>query len=166
MYKIRNHQHIIDILFILSLFCCFAASAVVVILFGANIYRSTVNRMEDNYTARTSIAYITEKIRQSDESGALTLRGENGTQILMLNTVINDIPYATSLYEYDGWLYELFARSDIELPLDAGTPIMEISSLQFTQVSPQLLLVSFKDASGVETSVYISTHSDSEAAYE
>ena len=57
MYKSRENQHMIDILFVLSLFCVFAVSSVVIILFGAHIYRSTVSQMDDNYTARTSIAY-------------------------------------------------------------------------------------------------------------
>lgn len=56
MYKSRENQHMIDILFVLSLFCVFAVSSVVIILFGAHIYRSTVSQMDDNYTARTSIA--------------------------------------------------------------------------------------------------------------
>ena len=117
MYKSRENQHMIDILFVLSLFCVFAVSSVVIILFGAHIYRSTVSQMDDNYTARTSIAYITEKIRQADEKNAIEIRNENGHQILMMTTMIDDTAYATSLYEYDGWLYELFARTDIELPL-------------------------------------------------
>lgn len=117
MYKSRENQHMIDILFVLSLFCVFAVSSVVIILFGAHIYRSTVSQMDDNYTARTSIAYITEKIRQADEKNAIEIRNENGHQILMMTTMIDDTAYATSLYEYDGWLYELFARTDIELSL-------------------------------------------------
>ena len=164
MYKSRENQHMIDILFVLSLFCVFAVSSVVIILFGAHIYRSTVSQMDDNYTARTSIAYITEKIRQADEKNAIEIRNENGHQILMMTTMIDDTAYATSLYEYDGWLYELFARTDI--PLDAGQPIMEIQELTFSQISPRLLSVSFVDGTGDSTSLYISTHSNTEVSHE
>lgn len=166
MYKNHDNQHMIDILFVLSLFGIFAVSAVIVILFGANIYQNTVTQMDHNYTARTSIAYITEKIRQADSSDGIQICDKDGTQILMLTDVINDIPYATSLYEYDGWLYELFARTDIELPLDAGQPIMEINSLTFIQRSSSLLEVSFCDADGENTTIYISTHSDPEVCHE
>ena len=166
MYKSRENQHMIDILFVLSLFCVFAVSSVVIILFGAHIYRSTVSQMDDNYTARTSIAYITEKVRQADEKNAIEIRNENGHQILMMTTMIDDTAYATSLYEYDGWLYELFAHTDIELPLDAGQPIMEIQELTFSQISPRLLSVSFVDGTGDSTSLYISTHSNTEVSHE
>ena len=84
----------------------------------------------------------------------------------MLTSVINDIPYATSLYEYNGWLYELFARTDIELPLDAGQPVMEVSSLSFKEISPSLLSVSITDSTGEAETIYVSIHSDSEAAHE
>ena len=60
MYKSRENQHMIDILFVLSLFCVFAVSSVVIILFGAHIYRSTVSQMDDNYTARTSYVVRTK----------------------------------------------------------------------------------------------------------
>ena len=153
MYKSRENQHMIDILFVLSLFCVFAVSSVVIILFGAHIYRSTVSQMDDNYTARTSIAYITEKIRQADEKNAIEIRNENGHQILMMTTMIDDTAYATSLY-------------DIELPLDAGQPIMEIQELTFSQISPRLLSVSFVDGTGDSTSLYISTHSNTEVSHE
>ena len=122
--------------------------------------------MDDNYTARTSIAYITEKMRQADEKNAIEIRNENGHQILMMTTMIDDTAYATSLYEYDGWLYELFVRTDIELPLDAGQPIMEIQELTFSQISPRLLSVSFVDGTGDSTSLYISTHSNTEVSHE
>ena len=166
MYKSRENQHMRDILFVLSLFCVFAVSSVVIILFGAHIYRSTVSQMDDNYTARTSIAYITEKIRQADEQNAIEIRNEGGHQILMMTTIIDGTTYATSLYEYNGWLCELFARTDIDLPLDAGQPIMEIQQLAFSQISPRLLSVSFVDGTGDSTSLYVSTHCTTEVSHE
>ena len=42
MHKKANNQHMIDILFVLSLFCVFALSSVILILFGADIYKKTV----------------------------------------------------------------------------------------------------------------------------
>lgn len=166
MKKKTEQQHIIDILFVLSLFCVFAVSSVLLILLGADIYKKTVQQMGSNYTARTSIAYITEKIRQTDTEYAIEITTQNDTQVLMLNNTINGIPYATSLYEYDGYLYELFARADLELPLDAGQPVMELQALSFTQPEPNVLKITFTDASGENTTLYVSMHSRMEADYE
>ena len=73
MNKQTYQQHMIDILFVLSLFCVFAVSSALLILFGADIYKKTVQQMENNYSTRTSIAYITEKIRQSDIEHAIKI---------------------------------------------------------------------------------------------
>ena len=159
MKKQTGLHHMIDILFVLSLFCVFAVSSVLLILFGADIYKKTVQQMDSNYTSRTSIAYITEKIRQSDTENAINIVSQDGTQILMLTNIINGIPYATSLYEYDGYLYELFARTDLELPLDAGQPVMELHSLTFSLLEPNILEITFTDASNEDQIIYVSMHS-------
>lgn len=166
MKKHTEHRHMIDILFVLSLFCVFAASSVLLILFGADIYKKTVHQMDSNYTSRTSIAYITEKIRQSDTADSIQITTQEGTQVLMLTNVINGIPYATSLYEYNGYLYELFARTDIELPLDAGQPVMELQQLSFSQISSNVLEIRFTDSTAEEQIIYVSMHSRMEAGNE
>lgn len=166
MKKRAGQQHMIDILFVLSLFCVFAISSVLLILFGSDIYKKTVQQMDENYTSRTSISYITEKIRQSDVECAIRIVTQDNTQILMLTQVINDIPYATSLYEYDGYLYELFARTDLDLPLDAGQPVLELHSLSFKQIVPNILEISFSEEINSEQKIYVSTHSNMEVYHE
>lgn len=166
MKKHTEHRHMIDILFVLSLFCVFAASSVLLILFGADIYQKTVQQMDSNYSSRTSIAYITEKIRQSDTANAIQITTQDDTQVLMLTNIIDGIPYATSLYEYDGYLYELFARTDIDLPLDAGQPVMELHKLSFSLVSPNTLEIRLTDTSTEEQTIYVSIHSRMEAEHE
>lgn len=65
-------KHSTDILFVLLLFLVFTSSALAVILLGAKIYQNTASRMESNYTVRTALAYVTEKIRHADESGTIS----------------------------------------------------------------------------------------------
>lgn len=166
MNKPTGHHHMVDILFVLSLFCVFAVSSVLLILFGANIYKKTVQQMDSNYTSRTSIAYITEKIRQSDTANSIYLTSQEETQVLMLINTINGIPYATSLYEYDGYLHELFARTDMKLPLDAGQPIMELHDLSFSQITPNILEIRFIDSTAEQQIIYVSMHSTMEDNYE
>ncbi|MBQ6994256.1 MAG: DUF4860 domain-containing protein [Lachnospiraceae bacterium] len=166
MKKQTYQQHMIDILFVLSLFCVFAVSSALLILFGADIYKKTVQQMENNYSSRTSIAYITEKIRQSDIEHAIKIISQDDTQILMLTNIINNVPYATSLYEYDGYLYELFARTDLKLPLDAGQPIMGLHSLSFSQIEPNILEITFSIDNESKQTIYVSTHSNMEVKHE
>ena len=154
----ENGRHMIDLLFVLSLFCVFAVSSVVLILFGADIYNKTVSSMNDNYASRTSVAYITEKIRQSDIYDSIRIDDSLGYERLLMARNINGMEYATSLYEYDGYLYELFARTDIELPIDAGQQVIALTALNFEFVSDNLLKVTFCDESEKETELFINLH--------
>ena len=70
--KQENH-HIVDVLFVLALFCVFAVSALILLLIGANVYQKTVNDMDANYNGRTAVSYITEKIRQNDSDSAVSV---------------------------------------------------------------------------------------------
>lgn len=162
-----NKRHLIDILFVLSLFCIFAFSSVALIMFGSHIYKNTLANMDYNFSTRTCSSYLTEKIRQADKSGSIEILKSENQAILMLHTQIDNLEYATALYEYDKHLYELFARTDTPLPLDAGQEIMEISNLQFTFVTSSILQISYTDATGIPNILYVSTHSsDTEATYE
>ena len=80
----------------------------------------------------------------------------------MLTGEINGVTYATSLYEYNGYLYELFSRADIELPLDAGQPIMEIEKLRFKKCNDNLLEISFYDADNSLNTIYVNVHTGSQ----
>ena len=69
----KQQRHIIDIFFVIALFCLFALSAIFLISIGADIYGKTVTNMEDNFNTRTALAYITEKVRQSDKDGQISV---------------------------------------------------------------------------------------------
>jgi hypothetical protein len=158
MHQNDNTRHMIDILFVLSLFALFAISSVVLILFGADIYKKTISSMDSNYASRTSVAYITEKIRQSDQYDSIYIDDSLGYERLMMTQEINGLTYATTLYEYDGYLYELFARTDIELPIDAGQQVIAINNLKFELVTDSLLKVDYTDESGEAKTIYITLH--------
>lgn len=159
MHKKANNQHMIDILFVLSLFCVFALASVILILFGADIYKKTVASMNANYATRTSATYLTEKIRQSDVCDSVYIDDSAGYQRLVMTREIDGLTYATSLYEYDGYLYELFARTDISLPEDAGQQVIAISQLDFSLISDSLLRISFVDETGNSSTIYVNLHS-------
>ena len=77
--------HVVDFLFTLALFCVFAASALMVVVIGANVYRQTVRGMDSNYDSRTSLTYLTEKVRQNDAANAVTIRSVGDSPALVLS---------------------------------------------------------------------------------
>ncbi len=150
-----NKQHSIDILFMLSLFCVFALCSVVLIIFGADIYQDTVDKTNENYLERTSVAYLTEKLRQTDIAQSVSIIHSDGIDMLSIESQIEDQIYSTRLYEYNGYLYECFSRSDIVLAPDAGQAIFEIQQLNFNFVTPSLLLITFENDKQEPVSFYI-----------
>ena len=85
----RQHQnHFIDVLFTLGLLCVFTASALAVVLIGAHVYQSTAEDMDANYTTRTSLSYMAEKIRQHDVSGSVSMgKIEDRDALILLETI-------------------------------------------------------------------------------
>lgn len=161
--KNGQYRHIIDFIFVLALFCLFAVSSVILIIFGADIYQKTVSQMDISFSTRTTAAYITEKIRQFDASGAVSISDSDGVCRLVMSQTIDSKVYELELYEYDGYLCELFTPADIELPLDAGQRVIEISGLDFSFINDSLIKISYIPASGDGSlhadELYISLHS-------
>ena len=114
-------KHSTDILFVLVLFLVFTSSALAVILLGARVYQSTSSRMESNYNVRTALAYVSEKIRQNDESGAVSLCELDGIPALTLSQRMGDTSYITYLYFQDGALKELLTEASREVSAEQGT---------------------------------------------
>ena len=61
----KTDRHIIDILFVISLFALFVLSAVFLISIGAGIYSKTMYNMNANFDSRTAVAYINEKMEKA-----------------------------------------------------------------------------------------------------
>lgn len=62
-----KRDHSMDFVFTLILLCIFAVSILTVLMNGVSSYEAVTDRMENNYNARTGIAYITEKVRHCGE---------------------------------------------------------------------------------------------------
>lgn len=158
----REKRHIVDILFVLALFLVFTLSTLTLVLFGANIYQNTVNSMEDNYNARTFCSYISGKFRSNDSAGDISIGSIDGQPSLILNQEINDASYSTYIYEYDGYLRELFVSDSVTLGaevLNAGNKLCPIDKFEVSEcnegLNPVKITVSLPD--GDIESIYLSS---------
>lgn len=158
----REKRHIVDILFVLALFLVFTLSTLTLVLFGANIYQNTVNSMEDNYNARTVCSYISGKFRSNDSAGDISIGSIDGQPSLILNQEINDASYRTYIYEYDGYLRELFVSDSVTLGaevLNAGNKLCPIDKFEVSEcnegLNPVKITVSLPD--GDIESIYLSS---------
>lgn len=156
-----QNRHVIDLIFPLSIFFVFTASALGVILLAANIYSSQTKNANDNYMMRTSLAYVNEKIRQNDADGGVLVSTIEGQSCLALQTRIEDIAYTTYIYAYDGMLKELFIRDDAEAHLKDGQDIMEVLEFSIEEIGENLFRFTSVDADGNTATLIASERSTS-----
>ena len=131
-----KRSHVIDTLFVLCLLFLFIISAITVIIIGAGVYKKNVIAMSGNYSHRIACAYISEKIRQSDVKGRIFTEELFGQTTLVMQDEVDGVLYNTYIYNHDGYLRELYARSDLkELFPQSGQKILEISSFDITELN-------------------------------
>ena len=158
----RQEKHfIVDILFVLALFGVFAVSALALVTIGADVYQHTVQDMSTNYESRTAVSYITEKIRQSDTEGGVSLTTLEDVPAICMTSQIDTDAYCTYLYLYDGQLKELFMKQGADLGgsmLPAGTDILPLTALSLDYAAEDLLQIALTTPSGASHCFYVHLH--------
>ena len=155
-----QHRHVIDFIFPIAVFFVFAASSLAVLMLSANVYSTTTTQSNDNYTARTSLAYVNEKIRQNDENGGISVETLEGIECLALAGSYEGAEYTTYIYEYDGMLKELFVRNDVDVSLKDGKNIMPVYSFKIEKVGKTLYRFTSVDQNNNETTLTASGRSE------
>lgn len=155
----RSKSHSVDTVFVLTLFCVFAISALLVLVFGAKAYSAIRKDADESYACRTALSFIGEKLRHGDESGSVSLGEHCGQPALVIGETYNDVQYNTYIYYYDGHIYELLCRTGIELEIDSGNVIISAYALHFEQKGENLLKINYTDTTGLSQSLLISLRS-------
>lgn len=162
MYSPNTKKHTVDFLFAILLFLLFTASALMVILIGGKVYQSSSSRMEQNYTVRTALSYLTEKIRQSDTSGAIELSHIDGTPALILRQEIDGVSYSTYIYGHDHSLKELFIKSSSPVSPDMGSSIVDLESISMEELEDGFFRLTAVDHAGNSISTLVHPQSRKE----
>lgn len=152
-------NHMIDFLFPVALFLVFAISALTVILLATNIYQSTTEHSSRNYTAGTSLSYITEKIHQNDTNGNVSLGTFDGRDALILEQTYDETSYFTYIYADGNELKELFVKEGVDVTAASGTAILEIKSLTMEPVNDHAFRFTCTDIQNQNASTIVSTRS-------
>lgn len=118
-------------LFPALLFFVFLLCTIFTILIGSRVYENIRERDRASFRTDTALAYITNKVRQGDRADAVSVREENGCQILVLTSDYDGTVFETWIYQMDGALWELFSQKDSGLDVYAGQMIMECEPVSF-----------------------------------
>ena len=102
---------------VLLVFAVFGVSVLLVLLTGADVVKTLSERDQESYDRRTTMQYITTRVRQADEAGMVSVRRMEDRDVLVLGQDIEDIRYETLVYAYDGYLRELFIEAEFGMEL-------------------------------------------------
>ena len=158
--KSHARSSLMDFLFTLSLFCVFTSTAFLVVMIGANAYRSTVQHMDDTYSTRTSLAYVTEKIRQHDEAGRISLTEVNGSTALLLHDQTGDAPSETSISPDWEYFCEMVLREGDDSSTDRGDPVVRVKNFSIEETGDGFLKLSAEDNDGNSVSFFLHLRND------
>jgi hypothetical protein len=139
--QVRKHR--VDTIFVLVVFVVFAASVLMVLMLGGNIYKSTSALSGEGYDERTVLSYIWAKVKHSDVAGMVYLDDyEDITMLTMDEVDHNGRVWRTLIFYADGWLHELTMRAGHFPGLDAGQRIIRTLPLFFDDAGGGLIRAS------------------------
>ena len=153
MIKSETKKHSMDVFFVLCIFLAFAMSLTGLLVVGARTYQRISENTKDNYELRTSLLYISNKIKAFNENGMICKGEFNSEDALFLEENIEGISYTTKIYAYEGQLYELFAETNNDLDAVSGTKITDAAALEVTEIKDNLLKITVESPKGKKTSV-------------
>jgi len=126
--------------FILIVFSVFAICSLLLVVIGSNAYGSIVSKIEENNQTRASLNYITNKIRQNDESGAINVVSLEKLDVITIDQTILKEDYITYIYYFDGYLNELFLKSNSDFIPQDGTKIVSVSTFDVNKQDNMLYI--------------------------
>lgn len=154
-YKLNMNSAPLDFIFILALLCVFAFGALMAVILGANTYKGIKDDMDSNFELRTPLSYISTKVRQNDDAGAVSIIQKEGIDALVLEKQDNGVACQTWIYEYDHSLYEVYIEKGAPFALEDGMSVIPSYGLDFS-LKGDLLKVSAKDHLGNSRSLSLS----------
>lgn len=161
MLRLNNKRSLkMDSVFVIALFTMFAITAFLLILIGAKQYQHTADAMDANYESRTISSYLTEKIRQNDNSGKVYISKLDGLDALAIETTQNDITYVTYIYYYKDALREIVVNESSVFSLETGQEIIKTGGFAAEMVDDDLIKITITTNENNSQTLYLPIHSN------
>ncbi len=132
-------SHSMPSAFLFLLIGLFAVCSLTLTLIGTRVYRHVTDDAAGNSDSQMVLSYLCNKVRTFDTQGSITLTTLNGIPVLCLSEDVDGEPYQTEIYVYQGTLRESFGSASDPFNPENGENLVEVSALQFSLISPNLL---------------------------
>ena len=144
---IRNRHSAFSGACVFLLLGVFALCSALLVLFGAQAYRSTVDRTAAHNTARVLQSFVANAVRADDEAGAVSVRCVDGLDVLHVAYDYDGEAYGKWVYCYEGALRELFTDAQYGFEPGDGEYICEAESMELSMEN-QLITAVITDKYG------------------
>lgn len=148
----NGRKHSIEIIFPILLLSVFTLMALTLTVLEGRVYEENVSRALRNNDARISVAYVSEKIHQSDAEGCVSIGSLNDCPSLVIRQENSNLCY---IFFDDGELRELNAGSELLPDSSMGNPICELKDFSIEMLNEKLLRISCTAKDGTRASTVI-----------
>ena len=147
-----EHSHVIAGLFVFLLLGVFAVFSTMLVLFGAQAYRTTTERSAAHEADRTLYAYVLNSLRGDDAAGTVALRTDKGIDMLAVDVDYGFEQLEKLVYCYDGYLREQLVSPGTEFEPANGEPVCEATDFH-AKLSGSLVTIEMTGADGEKHTV-------------
>ena len=141
-------KHSIDAVFAVLLFGLFTLLLLMLLLFSAEVYRSSVRGRQENQNLHTAMTYVTTKIRQHDGNGDVFFGELEEIPALCLYDHIDGKRFTTFIYLDDSKLRELFTVPGASVSAELGTVIADLKQFHIEEIGNGFLKLYMEDLDG------------------
>ena len=126
-------------LFVIGIAAIFLAGFFLLVIFGAQSYRSTVVSQSENARTRALHSYLTTVAKNCDSKDAVSLRQDASVGSVLV-IADGESGYAIHIFKYDGFLMEDYAPTDAEPSPERAQKIAATESFE-AEISDGLIVV-------------------------
>ncbi len=94
----------------------FVILSLFLVLIGVKVYEGVTQSSSANGEIRSTLSYLSNKVRAFDSEGGVDIEDKNGIGVLSLHQTIKDTDYVTYIYQKNGAIYEYFTEEEGDLP--------------------------------------------------
>ncbi len=127
---IRSHS--IQNVFVFLLIGLFALGSIALAISGSRIYGQVTASAAHNNDSQLLLSYLGNKLRAFDTSDHVIIAEQNGIPTLRLFETLDGTRYVTTLYAFQGAVWERFAAESDSFDPENGTRLVAANALTFS----------------------------------
>lgn len=146
MMKNNKGYSAVEFVFVMGLLLLFTFGSLLLIKDGSDLYKNIIDRKDAQTDIRIATAYINNKLRQNDVSGAIRLEEiPGGSTAIVVSEMVSGVFYDTWVFSMDGYLKEALVQSNQEMDVKESFEIVKLDALTVTMLENATMQIDLMD---------------------